>query len=407
MSFVLLVHYNNNHQRCSTIVLALLSVLLLLLLLPPTISANSNNNLYNTLNIPKTATQPEIKKAYRKLALQHHPDKVPEGERDGAERKFKEIAKAYEWLSDEKKRGLYDRYGDRSLDSNFQPGMFDGAGGGAGAGGHWGGAGAGGGGTQSFNFGGGPSGMFGGMPDFSQGRHSSSGGGGDFAQHIDLNEILRQMMGGGAFPMGATGAGNTRGSAYGDNNNNNNNMGSSNFGNYDSYSQFGKNQGGRQHQNSRMKEYTRPVHCSLEDICKGCTKKLKVSFPLSGEKIYTIHIRSGWKKGTKIKFPSSRSKSASGMDVEYPPITFVVQEKKHPFLRHIGHDLHWECKLTSQQARKGAKLRVPLPDGSTLEVSSKQGMRTGEQMRVEGRGMPTKTGKGDLVIEFFVEDSSS
>jgi DnaJ family protein A protein 2 len=70
--------------------------------------------LYQTLNIPKTATQSEIKKAYRKAALQHHPDKVPKEERSKAEHKFKEISKAYEWLSDEKKRKLYDCYGGKS-----------------------------------------------------------------------------------------------------------------------------------------------------------------------------------------------------------------------------------------------------------------------------------------------------
>ena len=74
-------------------------------------AAASTTSLYQTLNIPKSATQSEIKKAYRKAALKHHPDKVPEDQREKAEQKFKEISKAYEWLSDDKKRELYDRYG--------------------------------------------------------------------------------------------------------------------------------------------------------------------------------------------------------------------------------------------------------------------------------------------------------
>ena len=78
------------------------------------ITTAAANSLYQTLNIPKTATQSEIKKAYRKAALQHHPDKVPKEERSKAEHKFKEISKAYEWLSDEKKRKLYDCYGGKS-----------------------------------------------------------------------------------------------------------------------------------------------------------------------------------------------------------------------------------------------------------------------------------------------------
>eukprot|EP00574_Skeletonema_japonicum_P010113 CAMPEP_0201723194 /NCGR_PEP_ID=MMETSP0593-20130828/7328_1 /ASSEMBLY_ACC=CAM_ASM_000672 /TAXON_ID=267983 /ORGANISM="Skeletonema japonicum, Strain CCMP2506" /LENGTH=118 /DNA_ID=CAMNT_0048214269 /DNA_START=156 /DNA_END=508 /DNA_ORIENTATION=+ len=103
-----------------------LPLLLLLLLLSITTSitttaAAATTSLYQTLNIPRTATPSEIKKAYRKAALRHHPDKVPEEERCKAEHKFKEISKAYEWLSDEGKRKLYDRYGERSLDPNFSP----------------------------------------------------------------------------------------------------------------------------------------------------------------------------------------------------------------------------------------------------------------------------------------------
>jgi len=61
--------------------------------------------LYETLEVEKTATQKEIKKAYFRLSKQHHPDK------GGDEHKFKEIAAAYEILSDEQKRAAYDKYG--------------------------------------------------------------------------------------------------------------------------------------------------------------------------------------------------------------------------------------------------------------------------------------------------------
>ncbi|MBS0627991.1 MAG: DnaJ domain-containing protein, partial [Verrucomicrobia bacterium] len=64
---------------------------------------------YQLLEISKNATQDEIKKAYRKSALKYHPDKNP-GD-SGAEKKFKQISEAYEVLSDEKKRQIYDQYG--------------------------------------------------------------------------------------------------------------------------------------------------------------------------------------------------------------------------------------------------------------------------------------------------------
>jgi preprotein translocase subunit Sec63 len=109
-------HYNNMTFILQSLPSSLLSLLLLISITTTTITctaaaAAATTSLYQTLNIPKTATQSEIKKAYRKAALQHHPDKVPKEERSKAEHKFKEISKAYEWLSDENKRKLYDRYG--------------------------------------------------------------------------------------------------------------------------------------------------------------------------------------------------------------------------------------------------------------------------------------------------------
>ena len=67
---------------------------------------------YATLGIAKGATPEEIKKAYRKMALKYHPDKNKEA---GAEEKFKDISEAYEVLSDEKKRSVYDKYGEEGL----------------------------------------------------------------------------------------------------------------------------------------------------------------------------------------------------------------------------------------------------------------------------------------------------
>ncbi|KAG0225427.1 hypothetical protein B0O80DRAFT_424904 [Mortierella sp. GBAus27b] len=68
-------------------------------------------HLYEALEIPKTATQDEIKKAYRRLALRYHPDKVNAAEVPDHEDKFREIAAAYEVLGDPKKRQVYDKYG--------------------------------------------------------------------------------------------------------------------------------------------------------------------------------------------------------------------------------------------------------------------------------------------------------
>ena len=72
---------------------------------------------YKVLNIARSATSEEIKKAYRKLALKYHPDKN-KGSKE-AEEKFKEVAEAYEALSDPQKREIYDKYGEEGLKGNF------------------------------------------------------------------------------------------------------------------------------------------------------------------------------------------------------------------------------------------------------------------------------------------------
>ncbi len=69
----------------------------------------AQKDFYSTLNIPRTASDDEIKKAYRKLAMRYHPDKNPGNK--AAEEKFKEISEAYEVLKDPKRRQLYDQFG--------------------------------------------------------------------------------------------------------------------------------------------------------------------------------------------------------------------------------------------------------------------------------------------------------
>ncbi|XP_003417952.3 dnaJ homolog subfamily B member 3 [Loxodonta africana] len=72
---------------------------------------------YEVLGVPRQASSEAIKKAYRKLALRWHPDKNPENKEE-AERRFKQVAEAYEVLSDAKKRDVYDRYGKAGVDGD-------------------------------------------------------------------------------------------------------------------------------------------------------------------------------------------------------------------------------------------------------------------------------------------------
>lgn len=89
----------------------------------------SKKDYYSLLNVARSASADEIKKAYRKLAMQYHPDKNPGDKK--AEEKFKEFSEAYEVLSDPKKREMYDQFGHAGAQGGFggQGGPFGGAGG--------------------------------------------------------------------------------------------------------------------------------------------------------------------------------------------------------------------------------------------------------------------------------------
>ena len=133
-----------------------------------------SKDYYDILGISKSATATEIKSAYRKLALQYHPDRNKTKE---AEEKFKEVTKAYEVLSNEEKRKTYDQFGQAAFEQGAGP--FGGAQGGAG----------------------GPFGGFGGQQGPFSYTYTSNGQGFDFGGGVDPFEIFEQFFGG-ASPFG-------------------------------------------------------------------------------------------------------------------------------------------------------------------------------------------------------------
>jgi molecular chaperone DnaJ len=81
--------------------------------------AGAKRDYYEVLGVKKNATHEEIRRAYRELALRHHPDRVPAAEKKQAEEQFKEMSEAYAVLSDPQKRALYDQYGHQGIDQRY------------------------------------------------------------------------------------------------------------------------------------------------------------------------------------------------------------------------------------------------------------------------------------------------
>ena len=82
----------------------------------------AKKDYYDTLGVPKNASDEDIKKAYRKLAMKYHPDRNQGDAGKVSEEKFKEAKEAYEMLSDEGKRAAYDQYGHAGVDPNMRGG---------------------------------------------------------------------------------------------------------------------------------------------------------------------------------------------------------------------------------------------------------------------------------------------
>lgn len=99
----------------------------------------TKRDYYDILGVPKTASDDDLKKSYRKLAMEHHPDMVKDGDKKAHEERFKEINEAYQVLSDGQKRKMYDAYGHAGIGQGFADASAGAQGfGGQGYGGQWG-----------------------------------------------------------------------------------------------------------------------------------------------------------------------------------------------------------------------------------------------------------------------------
>jgi len=346
---------------------------------------------YATLEISRAASQDEIKKAYRKKALQFHPDKNP-GDA-AAEKRFKEISEAYEVLSDEKKRQIYDTYGADAV--------RHGAGGMGGGGGFtsmdealrtfmgaFGGGGGGGGGESIFDalFGGG--GFTGeGIDERTRTRQGASKRVNvtisfeEAARGVDKELAIQNWVAcqtchgkGSASPNGIKKC--TR-------------------------------CGGRGQIFEQRGFFSMSSPCPqcrgegqvITDPCATCHGNGMVK-----EKQHVkLHIPAGIDNGMRLKVHGKGDAGPGGGPAGDLHV-FLTVEPHSLFERH-GDDVLLQLPITFTEASLSCKKDVPSLYSHTCRITIPEGTQTGKAFRVKGEGFPNVhgSGRGDLIVEVFVE----
>lgn len=320
---------------------------------------------YRVLGVDKNDTDDDLKKAYRKLAMKWHPDKNPQNKKE-AEAKFKQISQAYDVLSDSQKKAVYDQYGEEGL----RVGVLPPGAGGPGAG------------STYFSPGEGPTAF----------RFNTRNADDIFAEFFGFSS-----------PLGGAGMG--RASRFGNT-----------FTDDIFASSFGEGGGGggvSMHQSVPRKEapIQQNLSCSLEDLYKGTTKKMKISREVTDasgkrtqvEEILTINNKPGWKKGTKITFQEKGNEQPGVIPAD---LVFIVDEKPHRVFSRDGNDLIVTQKISLAEALTGSTVHLTTLDGRSLTIPINNVIQPNTEHVVPGEGMPLPkdpSKKGNLRIKFDIK----
>jgi molecular chaperone DnaJ len=330
--------------------------------------------LYDTLGVKKGASADEIKKAYRKLAAQYHPDKNP-GD-SGAEEKFKEVQNAYDVLSDEQKRKQYDSFGDPNGRRGFDPRDF--------------------GGNFTINDLGDLGDLFGGLFGGRAGRSGATrrrqperGSDLEVEVRLSFEDSLRGLET--KIPVDVTTA-------------------------------------CRECGGTGAEPGTSPVICpechgrgviaesqglfALSEPCPRCRgngtvvekpcRKCKGTGQERRTKRYTVKIPGGVKDGTRIRL---KGKGEPGANGGATGDLFVVTRVEPSKLFHRrGSDLVIDVPVTYPEAALGTTVEVPTPYGDRVSLKVPAGTQEGRQLRIRGHGAPKLggSGKGDLIARLRV-----
>lgn len=321
---------------------------------------------YEILGVAKSASADELKKAYRKLAMQYHPDKNP-GDKE-AENKFKDINEAYDVLRDEQKRAAYDRFGHAAFESG------------------------GGGGGFGFDVGDIFDEMFGEMFGGGRRQQQASGRGADLRTDLEITmaeaftgaeKTIRIVTS--AQCKDCSGAGTASGSSP--------------------VACPMCNGAGRvrAQQGFFTIERTCPS-CQgmgrvIKDPCKSCGGAGRVR----QERTLAVNIPAGVEDGTRIRLAGEGEAGLRGAPAG--DLYVMLSIKPHPLFQRQGANLFCRVPIPMTVAALGGDIEVPTIDGEAAKLSIDAGTQSGHQMRLRNKGMSVLRSKarGDLYVELAVE----
>lgn len=302
---------------------------------------------YEILGVNKNADASAIKKAYRKLAKKYHPD-TNEGNSSATE-KFKEITEAYDILSDEKKRKLYDQYGHAAFEAGFDPNY-----------------------TKNAQSNGNP---FSGFEGFSgngfKGAYNNGNGyteyhfeGGDMG---DMDDILKNIFGG-SFKQGATSGGFGSGGTGG--------FHSGGFSGFDGFTS----------QKSKGEDLHADIEVTFDEAVFGGKKVVSLKDENGSVKSYEINIPAGIEDGKSIRLKGKGQAGYNGGEAGDLLLKINVKEKRG--YKRDGRDIYTTAKIPFTTAVFGGEAKVHTLHGNVM-CKIKPGTQSGTKIRLKGKGVTT------------------